>query len=304
MNLRQSFTFGVFLLLACTIAFTKASRIELESKAKTSTEYTKLERAPATAPLELSFAFTMPEKAIKALQRTLLEVSDPLSKQYGQYLTVDQVTKLLSASSSKVEQLSNYLTNQGVKGPFELGLHGMVMNVAMSVEQAETILGTQFYEYCHSSYDRYCLYRAERYSVETSLANTIDFIGGVVHFPSLEYARAKKTSEPQSVDGNWQIGWTPRALRDLFNMSNASPKKGSGNRQGVASFLGQYYDEPDLQEFFTLFYQGGIGHSPSKVIGDQGILPGVEANLDVQYIMGTSDLVDTWVYSNAGMFFI
>jgi len=56
-----------------------------------------------------------------------------------------------------------------------------------------------------------------------------------------------------------------------------------------------------FKNFFALFYQSGLTSTPSKVIGDQGLLPGVEANLDVQYIMSVSDLLDTWVYSMDGL---
>jgi hypothetical protein len=85
------------------------------------------------------------------------------------------------------------------------------------------------------------------------------------------------------------LGVTPDVLRDLFNATKATCNSGGGpSRQAVASFLKQYYSTIDLEEFFVLFADYLIGQRPSKNIGANGWLPGVEAELDVQYIMGVS----------------
>ncbi len=38
--------------------------------------------------------------------------------------------------------------------------------------------------------------------------------------------------------------------------------------QAVAQFLEQYYDEVDLEEFFTLFFWPAIGNTVEEVIGN------------------------------------
>lgn len=67
-------------------------------------------------------------------------------------------------------------------------------------------------------------------------------------------------------------------------------------------FLEQYFHQPDLAEFMHLF-GGGFPHRSSvdQVVGRQGRgKAGVEASLDVQYLMSTGANISTWVFSNAG----
>jgi len=53
-----------------------------------------------------------------------------------------------------------------------------------------------------------------------------------------------------------------------------------------------------LQEFFLLMYQELLGSSPTRTLGpNTWYYPGIESNLDVQYIMSVSAGVDTWVFS-------
>jgi len=173
----------------------------------------------------------------------------------------------------------------------------------MNVSVAENLLQVKYHYYVHKTKKQFGrIIRSEDiYSVPSFVAEHLDFIGGVNHFPKPMTTKIA-SNEKYSLKSNLTqlAGWTPRYLRNLFRTSDASPKSNK-NRQAAASFLGQYFDEVDLQEFFVLLYQEGIGSMPSKVVGDQGLFPGIEANLDVQYIMATSDLVDTWVYSVDGL---
>ncbi|XP_015274465.1 PREDICTED: tripeptidyl-peptidase 1 [Gekko japonicus] len=67
-------------------------------------------------------------------------------------------------------------------------------------------------------------------------------------------------------------------------------------------FLEQYFHQADLAEFMHLF-GGGFPHHSSvdKIVGHQGRgQAGVEASLDVEYLMSTGANISTWVFSNAG----
>uniref|UniRef100_A0A4W6EES5 Tripeptidyl-peptidase 1 n=1 Tax=Lates calcarifer TaxID=8187 RepID=A0A4W6EES5_LATCA len=62
------------------------------------------------------------------------------------------------------------------------------------------------------------------------------------------------------------------------------------NSQAVAQFLEQYYHPADLAEFMSLF--GGSFQHLSQA--------GIEASLDIEYIMSTGANVSTWVFTNPG----
>jgi len=67
-------------------------------------------------------------------------------------------------------------------------------------------------------------------------------------------------------------------------------------------FLEQYFHQADLAEFMQLF-GSSFGHRSQvdQVVGHQGKgKAGLEASLDVEYIMSTGANISTWVFSNAG----
>lgn len=133
--------------------------------------------------------------------------------------------------------------------------------------------------------------KASKYFVPRELAEHLDFVGGLTRLPRIQKKRATKgaTTVADAADAllkkrqNWpSLGITPALIRDRYNASNVFPKA-SNNRQAVAQFLGQYFDDADLEEFFVVFFQQLIGRTPSKVVGPNNFFyPGVESSLDVQ----------------------
>jgi len=64
--------------------------------------------------------------------------------------------------------------------------------------------------------------------------------------------------------------------------------------------LEQYFSEADLQEFFLLFLQSAIGNVP-KTVGPDDFGAGVEASLDIEFIMSTGQDVPTIFWSTPGL---
>lgn len=71
----------------------------------------------------------------------------------------------------------------------------------------------------------------------------------------------------------------------------------------VSQFLEQYYRPADLAEFMSMFGRSFQHLSQvDRVVGTQGAgKAGLEASLDVEYIMSTGANISTWVFTNPGM---
>lgn len=68
-------------------------------------------------------------------------------------------------------------------------------------------------------------------------------------------------------------------------------------------FLEQYFHNSDLTEFMRLF-GSSFAHQASvaRVVGKQGQgRAGIEASLDVEYLMSAGANISTWVYSSPGI---
>jgi len=94
--------------------------------------------------------------------------------------------------------------------------------------------------------------------------------------------------------GKWV---TPKTLRDYYGATEEqSICKHPQNSQSVAEFFGQYYSPTDLATFFEMTgtrYPGSV-----ELVGpNNGTLPGGEAQLDIQYIMGLAQNVTTYFWS-------
>jgi tripeptidyl-peptidase-1 len=129
------------------------------------------------------------------------------------------------------------------------------------------------------------------YSVPVELAPHLDFIGGIQRFPTLRHSQ-RITDEPG-------LGVTPRIVRDRYHVTTYG--NNGRNRQAVAQFLDQYYDPLDFQEFFLLFFWEGIGALPTVIGPNYPYLAGVEASLDIEYIMSVGANISTIFYSTPGL---
>jgi tripeptidyl-peptidase-1 len=89
---------------------------------------------------------------------------------------------------------------------------------------------------------------------------------------------------------------TPRRLQEYYRVPTGTINRYPGNSQSVSEFLDQYYAPADLTKFMSLM--GLKDYKVDKVIGpNQPNNPGLEASLDIQYLLGMSHNVTTWFWS-------
>eukprot|EP01126_Amoeba_proteus_P044425 TRINITY_DN4935_c0_g1_i3.p1 TRINITY_DN4935_c0_g1~~TRINITY_DN4935_c0_g1_i3.p1 ORF type:complete len:619 (-),score=89.84 TRINITY_DN4935_c0_g1_i3:58-1914(-) len=92
---------------------------------------------------------------------------------------------------------------------------------------------------------------------------------------------------------------TPQLLQQYYKITYGPQATNSATTQSVAEFLEQYFSKKDLQEWFSLM--GLKNQEVARVIGpNDETLPGGEASLDIQYIMGVAQNVATTFWSIPG----
>lgn len=295
--------------------------------------WTRLPAAPSSGEMiELQFALKRNSGRVDQLRSRFQAVSDPDHKDYGKHLTQAEAAELLRPLTHAEETVRSWLAAElrdkkdfaGLASISAAGPARELLLVRVPVPVAEHLLATTFHRFEHQ-HSKMVIMRASRYTVAEQVAEVVDFVGGVLHFPEPFRVRGGSTQRLLSPDGRqtnqamdaavlaraakakgnvsetFGFGVTPRFVRDRYECSSAEGGKAKQNRQAAASFLGQYFDEVDLQEFYGLFMQEMVGRTPDKVVGSQGLIPGVEANLDVQYITSIGLYTSTWVYSTQGL---
>jgi len=250
----------------------------------------------AGAHIELTFAVR--QRNLDQLEQIFHEVSDPDSPRYGQHLTFDEVNTLTAPSQGDLAVVEDMARQLGATAVRRTANSDFVV-AEVPVAAAELVFGDRFLRLRHE--DGRTAVRCPGGSLPEILRAAVDFVmplnqplgrGGQLRTrPTLG---ANISSVPE-IHVN-----TPASLRKLYSVGDKEGSSAS-NKQAVTAFLEEHNTDKDLQEFFRLYYKKGIGRKVARQVGDGKTgSPGVEAELDVEYVMGMGGNVETEFWSFAG----
>jgi subtilase family serine protease len=237
------------------------------------------------------------------------KVQHHLLNNFNNQMTRLELNKLVYQPKS-IQYVVNYLKSNNIKVKTK---SNNLLTATSYIGNFEKLFRTQFFEYemKNEFYNSTVkLNRVVEYSLPRHLANHVEFIHYMNHFPSI----ITKRPELFEIKNDYKFyndnkkkfssaiynGYVSPQL--LFNYYHVSGKK--GNNLGSQAFfgsIGQKYNPTDLssfQSFFQLKTQGVAGsygvnnvstRSCSLSSGDCN-----EANLDVQYIMAISQETPTY----------
>lgn len=255
-------------------------------------------RVDPTEKLELTFA--LKQQNVDLLEETLRRVSDPDSAQYGKHLTLEEVSSLVRPSELTQKVVRRWLQSHGITDCLTVHTRDF-LQCTMTAEVAETLLpGSKFRRYTRDSQS--VVRSSAPYSVHDDVHQHLDFVGGLHRLPPKRQQELSKASSNRRQKPGVHLGVTPAILRARYNLSTTDVGTAQNNSQAVAQFLEQYYSPADLAEFMSMFGRSFQHHSQvDRVVGTQGTgKAGMEASLDVEYIMSTGANISTWVFTNPG----
>ncbi|NXT54871.1 TPP1 peptidase, partial [Pluvianellus socialis] len=256
---------------------------------------------------DVQLTFALRQRGTERLARLVDAVSDPHSPQSGEYLSLEQVRDLVQPSPATLMAVLKWLQGHGVEDCRSVTTLDF-LECHMPASTAERLLpGAEFHRYVKGQ--RSVVRSPLPYTVPEELAEHIDFVGGLHRFPAerkvVSRAWARKDTESRQHYGGraaFHLGVTPSIIRKRYNMTGGDIGLVPNNSQACAQFLEQYFHQADLAEFMQLFGSSFAHRSQvDHVVGHQGKgKAGLEASLDVEYIMSTGANISTWVFSNAG----
>lgn len=273
--------------------------------------WTKTERIPPHESLLLTFA--LKQRNLDSLEELFWKVSDPSNPGYGQHLSLNQLVHLISPSRITLNAVNTWMIEHGIAQDRQCKSIETKDFIQCNItrEVAEKMLsGTEFYRFSHPKRSTPVIRSVSQYSVPSKIAAHLDFVGGVLRFPAVQWAEPQIEEEnifndmkdvfsPEEKD-KIHIGVFPAVLRERYNVSNVVGTN-TKTTQSVAQFLEQYFSQTDLKEFFYLF-GSSFPHQDeiAKVIGPNSGRSGIEASLDTQYIMSLGANITTWFWSTGG----
>uniref|UniRef100_A0ABM5FVG7 Tripeptidyl-peptidase 1 n=1 Tax=Pogona vitticeps TaxID=103695 RepID=A0ABM5FVG7_9SAUR len=248
----------------------------------------------------LSLTFALRQQNVARLAALVQEVSSPDSPAYGKFLSLAEVRALVSPSPRTMDAVHKWLEAHGVRDCRGVST-GDFLLCLMPASTAEGLLpGAQFHWYAKG--DRRVLRSPQAYALSQEMAEHLDFVGGLHRFPSEPTAVNRAWATEKRLQANFHLGVTPAVIRKRYNLTDGDVGFSPNSSQACAQFLEQYFHQADLAEFMQLFGKD-FPHRSSvdQVVGHQGHgKAGLEASLDVEYLMSTGANISTWVFSNAG----
>ncbi|XP_040195850.1 tripeptidyl-peptidase 1 [Rana temporaria] len=272
--------------------------LEPEQSLRAPDGWTQTDRLSGDESVILTFA--LKQQNVEKLQDLVGRVSDPDSPQYGHFLSLEDLRALLQPSLDTLRTVRTWLGKHGVQQCDSVQT-GDFLQCEMPVSTAEVLLpGVKFHRYVNG--DRSVVRSASHYSLTPDLAEHIDFVGGLHRFPPVRKSLRRRENKVVGINEGFHLGVTPSVLRERYNLTSSDTGSHPNNSQACAQFLEQYFSQGDLAEFMKLF-GGSFDHRSEvdHVVGQQGAgRAGLEASLDVEYIMSTGANISTWVFTNPG----
>ncbi|XP_073517305.1 tripeptidyl-peptidase 1 [Phyllobates terribilis] len=256
------------------------------------------ERLAYNDPVVLTFA--LKQQNVEKLEALVRLVSDPDSPDYGLFLSLEELRALVQPSDVTLRTVRTWLQKHGVLSCDTI-VTGDFLQCQMYTRTAEELLpGAHFVRYVKG--DEHIIRSSSPYSLDPDIAPHINFVGGLHRFPKERKVQRRGKGAEDNVTAEFHLGVTPAILRQRYNLSASDVGTYPNNSQACAQFLEQYFSPADLSEFMSLFGRS-FEHrrEVDQVVGQQGGgRAGIEASLDVEYIMSMGANISTWVFSNPG----
>lgn len=266
--------------------------------------------ADSAEPIRLIFAVKNAEGSERMLEELLLRVSDPSdAENYGKHLSMEQANRVVAPHPTAVAEVTEYLELAAGAAAVERSPTGDWITVDTTVGVAEAVLGAPLRRFHHAG-SRVTVTRVaggHGYTLPSAIAHHVDFVEPSIRFtrmkkPTLPAAQLKEWHEEvrrMAKVGNGSFINDPTFLRALYQLPDAYGKA-PDNLQCVCSFIGQFYSDADLQEFFGLFFNSSHGQTPKQIGNNDPNNVGMEASLDVQYLMSVGADIPSEVWYTAG----
>jgi len=193
------------LLVGSAVAIPTPHGHVLHEKRARSSQWQKRSRAAPGTTLPVRIGISQPD--IHLGHDLLMEISNPKSKKYGQYLSAEEVGDMFRPKKESLKTVSDWLHNSGIESSrHNISAGRGWVKFEASVDELESLLYTQYHVYQHSESKEEHL-GCDEYHIPESVRGHIDFITptvsmAVVETKEMKRKRATAAKEKRSTTTN------------------------------------------------------------------------------------------------------
>jgi hypothetical protein len=242
------------------------------------------------------------------------EVNDPAHPSYGQFLTRAEIAALTAPAPDDLRTVAEWLAGHGdvsvdssVK-EYQQRAAGATLKLRTTAKAAGALLGGTTFFHWFNPVTKQRAVRAGDVRIPVDVGNALQAVYGVHGLPAPPRPAALgQVPKPEWGPAPEQAPVTPAVLRARYGVDKGgvAPTGSTVNRQAVAEFQGQQMNATDLKNFFAKFVPDAAPGDDTvfKYVGSGGAQAssgGIEASLDIQYIMGVAPHIKTefWYYGS------
>ena len=239
-----------------------------------------ISQTPVQADETVSITLVVKEQNLNEINRIALAVSDPTSPTYGEFLTAAQVSDLTAPTAQDMDAVTGWLRSNGIG--FQVRHSNVVAD--LPAQLASELFSTTFHRVENYGLS---LIRATDYEIPAEIQGSVSTGFGLHGLPLPPRQQAVITSMAKPAA---PAKVTPSVIASTYQINGVKVSRSEKNRQAVAEFQGQFMNSSDLAKNFQDYvatYEKGTDDVVYKYIGKHHeSSSGVEAELDIQYIMG------------------
>lgn len=245
-------------------------------------EWNLVERLAPTNDIRV--ILSLKRLGLKKLTARAMEVSDPRSSFYGQYLNREQLIEVIEVNPKSRVIVENWLQSYNVY--YNLGPNLDMIHIHTTIAQVEKLFKTTVY-LVENKVTNQISHRASSLQIPSSVLIHITSIFGLHGLPLPPRKIRKKNPDPFNV--------TPAVLYNTYKISGVSISRSTKNRQAVVEFGGEYMNSIDLKTYFQNYVKNAKAGDENvyKFVGKHVEGEGLEALLDIEYIMGLAPGIKT-----------
>ncbi|KAI0975145.1 protease s8 tripeptidyl peptidase [Xylaria arbuscula] len=279
-------------------------------------------RAPEDSILPMRIGLKHNADAVAKAEEWLMDVSHPSSPNFGKHWSQDKVIDTFRPTDASVEAVTGWLVDSGIaKTRITHSDNKVWLAFDATVKEAEKLLKTEYYHdgtYDDDDDNDKVMVGSNAYHLPAHIQEHVDYVTPGVKSTAMDLKRLRrrgtakrnakrdasrrrsKNRPPQPIKNveevlsrdandlsNCDTFITPACLEALYNYSAPSPDAQVSSKNSLGIFEeGDYYDQPDLDLFYTA-YAPSIpnGTHPELDSIDGGVAPldgfyGGESGLD------------------------
>ena len=254
--------------------------------------------------------FVVRQNNLDKLTRILHDVSEPSSPDYGRHWSGQTVANLTANPQSSAAIIS-YLSLNGAS-IVSVTPNSEYITANATVAVWEKMFRAEFYMFHQTINSRVEEFvRTERYSIPIELDSHVESVFNTVQMPHRLFGELRTAVPMETFDQNSNTkkillagAVTPAKLKSFYNITTQGSSQSS---QAIFATIKQYHSPADLKLFQSdnFLYNQPVIKNIGNYSSDHACIVDpnscAEGNLDVQYIMSTSQLSPTtYWYTDSG----